>query len=436
MERKRHLWPRKSWHLPVDKTTGQAAWMLIAIGASGFLNYAANIGVGKLLGPAKYGVYASLLAIFLIFYALIGIIQTTVASHVSHVLATDPRSGIRLLLKHLLGRLLPLGLLGAFAFALVSPALARFLHIASLSPVIIVGCSLVPAVGLPVVCGILQGQQRFGVLGGLMILAAGLRLVLSLGLIYAGFDVAGAVASLPLHLLCPFALGLVALTRTSSCCGEIDVDLELGAMYRSSLYISASSISFMILTNMDMIVVKSLSAPLQAGYYAAIANLGKIVLHLPDAVTALLLPKASQRYAMKRSSRDLLRISLMAVGLMCGGVILFFWLFPSFTVGLLFGQEYLAGTYLLGPYGLAMGFYVLAGVWLYYYIAVRDARYSYLLVVGVVVQAALLGICRANLSSVVLALLCTSLLLFLSGEILLRFPRSPLQAEPGPVSES
>jgi O-antigen/teichoic acid export membrane protein len=393
--------------------------MFAALLVAGFLHYASNVVVGKLLGPEKYGIYAALLAIFLILYALVAIIQTTVAGHVSHLLVTEPRDGTGPLLKHLLSRLLPLGLSGGLVFALMSPAIAHFLHIPSLHSVIILGLSLVPIVGLPIVCGIVQGQQRFGVLGGLMILAAVLRLGFSLGLIYGGFDVAGAVASLPLHLLCTFAVGLVFL-GCSSPQEEKDVDLKLTAMYRSSLYVSVSSVCFMILSNLDMVVVKSVFAPLEAGYYAAIANLGKVVLHLPDAVTGLLLPKASRRHAMQRSSTRLLRLSLMAVGSICGVVTLFFWLFPSLTIGLLFGEEFLGRAYLLGPYGVAITFYALTGVWLYYYIAVRNPRYTYLLMIGVLAQAICLGIAGARLSLVVLALLCTSILLFVAGEALLR----------------
>lgn len=146
--------------------------------------------------------------------------------------------------------------------------------------------------------------------------------------------------------------------------------------------------------------------------------MGKLTLY-PSVVAVLLMPKAAEQHARGQSTTGLVRMSLLAVGLLGGCITVTFFLFPSFIVSTLFGKQYLAKSSLLGFYGLAMTFYSLVNVWLFYFLAIEDHRYGYMLLFGTILLIASLALLGSNLTQVVIILVGIGIILYLSGEALL-----------------
>ena len=165
-------------------------------------------------------------------------------------------------------------------------------------------------------------------------------------------------------------------------------------------------------------MVKSRFPANEAGLYSAVATLGKLTL-FPSVLAALLMPKATEQHARGRSSIGLLRKSLLAVGLLCGGITVAFFLFPTPIVGTFFGEQYLDHASLLGLYALAMMLYALVNVWRIYYLAVDEKRFAYVLLIGAVLLVALLALSAPDLTEVVVILVGVGSVLYLGGELLL-----------------
>jgi O-antigen/teichoic acid export membrane protein len=400
------------------ETLRQGGWLLVASVVAGVLFYFSNVFVGRMLGPADYGIFVSLNSLSLILGVVAGVVQTIVTNYVAHLWSQGAVAEIGALSIHLLKRLLPWGIGGAFSLSLASRPLAAFLQIPSLLPIIVLGLFLVPMAVLPVVYGVLQGLQRFSALGGTLISVAVFRLIAAVGLIGLGLGATGAVASLPLSSLGAFVLGMYFLGDVLRQ-RERRVTPEMSGLFEYSLHAALAIISFAILINSDVIMVKSRFSPTEAGGYSAISTLGKTIFWLSSAVGMLLLPKATEQYARGRSAMGMLCKSLLAVGLLCGGTTAIFLLFPTLIVGILFGKQYLMSASLLGLYGLAMTFYSLVNVWLIYCLAVKDKRYTYFLVIGAISLVVLLGTNSSDLKSVVTVLIGVGVVLCLSGWLLL-----------------
>jgi O-antigen/teichoic acid export membrane protein len=388
--------------------------MLIATVIAGILNYLSNVFVGRMLGPADYSVFASLLSLSMILTVVTGVVQTVVTNYVARLRSRGAMSEVGTLTAYLLRRLLPWGIGGALVLSLVSKPLAAFLQMPSLWPVVVIGTFLIPTAVLPAVNGVLRGLQRFGALGGTQISAAVFRLTAAVGLIGLGLGATGAVASLPFAGLGAFALGMFFLSDVLRQRRE-GAAPELSGLFEYSFHAALATICFAVLTHSDVIMVKSRFPPTDAGLYSAVTTLGKTVFWLSGAVVMLLLPKATELHARGRSVVGLVRKSLLSVILLCGGVTTVFFLFPSLIVGTFFGEQYLANASLLGLYGLAMTFYSLANVWLFYFLAVQEKRYSYVLLAGAILQVVLLTILPLNLTTVVGVLLGVGVCLFVTG---------------------
>lgn len=400
---------------PLD-TLRQGGWMLVATGVTGVSNYLSNVFVGRMLGPADYGIFTSLLSFSIIAGAFAGVVQTSVTYFVARLRGKGNTAEIGALLVYLLKRLLLWGAVGAAVLSLCSKPLGTFLQISPLS-ITITCLSLIPTAVLPVVNGVLGGLQRFGALGGVLIGVAVFRLAAVVGLIALELGVIGAVASLPLSSLAAFVLGMFFLgdvLRKREGTRERGID----GLLEYSAHVALVMICFSVLTYIDIIVVKSRFSPAEAGLYSAVATLGKLNL-FPSVIATVLMAKATERHARGRSTTASLRKTLLAVGLLCGGITVALFAFSTPIVGTFFGEQYLACASLLGLYAFAMMLYSLVNVWMVYYLAVNEKRYAYVLLIGTVLLIALLALFASDLAQVVVILVGVGIVQCLGGELLL-----------------
>lgn len=400
------------------ETLRQGSWMLAATIIAGGLNYLANAAVGRLLGPADYSIYASMLSLTLVLGAVTAIIQTVTTNYIARLRAAGRTEDVGAILSYMLRRLLPWGAFGVALMWLLGYPLADLLQLPSAVPVWVMGTVMLPIVALPVIQGGARGLERYSVFGSILIGMSLLRLGIGVGLVMIGWGAVGAVASLPLSNLGALALGLVWLVDVFRSRNR-EFRPERSNVLTYTLYVAVGMTAFTVLTNMDVVIVKSNFIPAEAGLYSAVATTGKIALYLPAAVATLLLPKVAIRNANGESTTLLLYKSLGVVGGLCGAVALVFFLFASPVVRLLFGAPYLSQARLLGPYGLAMTLYALCNIWLAYYLALQQRHYSYALLGVAIVQAILLSASSSNLFEAVAILIGGGVILNLLGVWLL-----------------
>jgi O-antigen/teichoic acid export membrane protein len=392
----------------------QGAWMFATTMIGGSLHYLANAAVGRMLHPADYSAYASMLSLTLNLGAVTTVIETVATNYVARLRAAGRMEDVGALLLYLLRQLLPWGALGVMLLWLLGHPLAGVLRLPSATPVWVMAIGLVPIVALPVLQGGLRGLEWFRAYGINVIGLAALRLGIGVGLILVGWGAVGAVASLPLSNLGTLILALICLASILRSRNRT-YRPDLSGILRYASYAVVGLFAFTALTNMDVIVVKSRFAPDQAGLYSAIATIGKITLYLPLAAATLLLPRVAVLNAHRECTAHLLRKTLWIVGGLCGIVTLAFFFYPSHIVRLLFGAGYLTWASLLGPYGLAMTFYSLGNVWLAYYLALEARRYPYALLGIATVQAVMLFALPLSLPQIVTVLIGGGVVLNLLG---------------------
>jgi O-antigen/teichoic acid export membrane protein len=400
-------------------TLWQGSWMLTAIVASGIINYLSNVIVGRMLGPVEYGIFASMVSLSVILNTISGVAQTVITNYVARLRSSGAMDGVGALLFYLLKWLFLLGVSGMLVLLLCSAPLATMLQLPSAAPVVVMSLFLIPTALLPVPLGVQRGLQRFGAFGGTLFSSAIFRLAAVAGSIALGLSATGAVAALPISSLAAFGLGMVLLSDVLRR-RKTEAGPRLDRVFSYSTNTLLALVCFAVLTNGDVILVKSRFAPTEAGLYSAIAVLGKTTLWLSGAVAALLLPKTVERHARRLVSIDILRTSLLVVGGLCGGVTAIFFLFSSIIVSTLFGGQFLGQASLLGLYGLAMTLYSLVSVWMTYFLAIQEKVYAYFLFINVVLVGVFM-LFSFDLNQLVLWLIGVGIELNISAGVLLYF---------------
>jgi O-antigen/teichoic acid export membrane protein len=174
------------------------------------------------------------------------------------------------------------------------------------------------------------------------------------------------------------------------------------------------------LTNIDVMIIKHYFAPAEAGQYAAASVLAKIILFFPAAITAVLFPKAAERFALQQDSSRIARQAALAVGGLCGSLAVVYFLIPNLLIRLLFGQGYENAVPLAGPFGVTMALYALVTLQMTYYLSIHKKRYIPILAGSTILLAIALVLFHNSLLEVIIIQLVNAAALLVVGELILR----------------
>ena len=115
-------------------------------------------------------------------------------------------------------------------------------------------------------------------------------------------------------------------------------------VYHYFLPVGITLLCFMILTNVDLILVKHFFTPIEAGYYSIAQMVGKIILFLPIPVVMVMFPKLvchCRGQGQAQESLSILKQSLMIALLFSAlGRSFVGFLFPSLIIRILSGKVY------------------------------------------------------------------------------------------------
>lgn len=262
------------------------ALMAVGLGLGNAVNYAYNIAMSRLLGPASYGALAALLALVLIGSVPGLALQAVVARH--SALRAGDRAALAGLWSGVLAATLLFGAALGVAGVAAAPAVGAFLHLGSLGPSLWLAATLVPLPALFAVQGMLQGSERFGALAAVMTLNAAGKLAAGLGMVLLGGGIAAALSGVVAGEALALLAGLAAVRPS----------LGLGAARRRSAGLArevwqagAALLGLLLLTNLDTPLARHYLDAHDAGLYAAGAIMAKIAFWGPQFVGMVVFPR-------------------------------------------------------------------------------------------------------------------------------------------------
>ena len=396
----------------LDDFTKHIGFVFIATLVVNLCNYLFHIFMSRTLGPTDYGIMVSLFSVVMIISVPAGVLQTVTTKYISNFKAKGELAKVKILLHRLITRVSLFGIGGFILFILLSGHIASFLHIPSRLPIVLVAVALVLGIICPVLLGTLQGLQKFVYFGTDMMIGGIGKLFFGILLVYVGLKVNGALLGLAMGSLAAFLFAIFPLRRQFAF-DQTDCEINLSPIYGYFFPVAAMLLCFTLLTNIDLVLVRHFFEPSQAGHYAAASIVAKIILFLPGAIAMVMFPKTSELHALSQESKPVLKKSLLYTALLSGSVLLLYLAVPSLIVKSLFGSQYIPSIPLIGIFGLAMLFFSLTNILLFYQISVHQLKFLKILVVATIVEVALIFLFHASLIQVILILAVVSLSLFL-----------------------
>lgn len=381
--------------------------MVLGSNAVNFLNYIYHLIVGRLLGPAFYGELASLISMI----GLLGIIPGSLSLVIiKYVSSAKNEKEVAVLISWLKRKILLASLLFFVGIIVVSPFILSFLHINKLSYILLIAVSSLFSIQSLLNRSILQGLLKFKEMVLSVLLENSAKLVMSVVLVYLGFRVGGAVLAFAIAAILGWYITNFYLKDNAK--GKDNFTLDIKPMLLFTIPVLVQSFATTSLYSADVILVKHFFSSHEAGIYASLSTLGKIIFFGTGPIGSVMFPLVSQRKARKQSYKKIFILSFFGTGILASGVLLIYWLFPEFAIRLLYGGAYIEAKDLLVWFGIFISLFTLAFLLISYCLSLGKTTVVIFPAIAAIAQIIAIFLFHETIFTVILiSIIVTALLL-------------------------
>nr|WP_321413552.1 oligosaccharide flippase family protein [uncultured Allomuricauda sp.] len=400
------------------RVSPQQLFMLSALLVNGG-NYIYNLLLGRILGPEAFA-DAALLVTLLLVLSFLGMTFQLVTAKFVAALPSEQWEAFR----NRIGvfALLIGCLLGAVVF-FSAPFLQQLLNTENALMFQIFGFGVPLYFVMSVNRGQYQGEESFINLSISYQLEMWGRLGITLLAFLIVHDHFGALVSF--GILGSLALGLFPFKKLRlNVSKKKTTDLEWGKVRTFMLITACYELTQIIINNSDIILVKHFFQAQEAGLYASLALIGRVVYFVAWMFVMLLLPTVVRLKKEGKPTGHILLKYVGYIGLLSFVIVVVCAVFPELIITLLFGNAYLSMASLLWQYALATSLFAVANIFTYYFLSLDQYKPILFSAMLGISQIILILLFNSSLAMVVqlqilmmLVLLVLQILYFLSNRV-------------------
>lgn len=382
--------------------------LLSGSGLNTAINLAYNIAVARYLGPKGFGHATVIYTILVLLSAVTLAFQIIASKIVAQQESAEAKSAVYRLFHRASWAC---AIFVAICLVIFQRGIADYLNLPAASLVSIIAIGAAFYVPLGARRGYIQGTCGFRSLAANLVIEQAVRLLGSLALIRIGWGLYGVIAANSAAIAIAYYTARVKLT------GRVPVPIRYSHAVHETFQAAIFFAGQMIINNGGIVLVNHFFLAREAGFYAAVAMVGRVIFSFSQAVVNSTFPLVAGTSNEER--RDL-RVIATALALVLGvgaAISIALCIAPAELWTHLFGADFaIAGRYnlpyLLALYALATVIYSLAGVIITFEMSYKIANTSW---VQLAFSGVLLGsICvfHSSLHEVVLVQLVLMILLF------------------------
>lgn len=328
-------------------------------------NYLYNLILGRLLGPEQFS-DAAVLITFLLVLSFVAMTFQLATAKFSVTLTKEllPRFISNM---HAYGILI--GMITGILTIVFASQLQALFHTSSSGMFTVFGIGIPLYFMMSINRGVFQGNKKFKMLSITYQLEMLSRLVITLGLIIL-FDIKSSIV-IAIGILLSFGFGLIPFEFKKISFKRLGITYAKETKQIRNFFIITAfyELTQIIINNSDILLVKHYFDAWDAGLYASLALIGRIVYFIAWMFVMLLLPTVVQLRKEGKETAPILFKYIGYIGCVALVIIGVSAAFPEMAIQLLFGEQYLDVAPLLWKYALATGLFAIANIFAYYYLS-------------------------------------------------------------------
>ncbi|EAR11958.1 capsular polysaccharide biosynthesis protein [Polaribacter irgensii 23-P] len=328
-------------------------------------NYLYNLVLARILGPSKFADVVVLIT-FLLTLSFIAMTFQLVTAKFSILFSSK---AFQIFVSIMYRSAMILGIFIGILIMLFSNELQELLITSSASMFVIFGIGVPLYFVMSINRGIFQGKKQFQYLSITYLTEMLSRLLITFGLVFI-FDMKSA-AIIAFGIVISFGFGMLPFKYKAF---NIAIKLRLQRVKRSQikhffLLTAFYELTQIIINNSDVLLVKHYFEPYNAGLYASLALIGRVVYFVAWMFVMLLLPQVIELKKEGKSTHVVLFKYIGYITFLSCCIVLSCFCYPETIVYLLFGDNYLEISPLLWKYALATSLFAVSNIFAYYYLS-------------------------------------------------------------------
>ena len=342
---------------------GGSMVMLISSAMVGGINLLYNILIARWLGAVQFGHAAAVYTLLMLLSSVTLAFQLVCSKFVAQSQALEAKAGVYVSLHRSSWKV---GTILGVLLVLASSAVSSYLKLPTRTYIILLGVGTALYVPLGVRRGLLQGMYDFRRLAENFVVEVLVKLVGAILLLVLGWGVTGVIAAVTA------SLGVAYLMAYPQKDLRVATKPDLPASFWEGMQAAVFFVGQVIINNVDIVLVKHFFSAGEAGLYAAVALVGRVVYMLSWSVVSSMFPVSAGARSDERGGRMVLTTTFLLVLLITTLFLFGLWLAPNALWKFLLGAGFppLGGrspyTSLLLLYAAATGVYSLAVVLMTY----------------------------------------------------------------------
>lgn len=381
--------------------------MIVGSNAVNFLNYIYHLIMVKLLSPTNYGELAALLSLSGLIGMIPGSLGLVIIKFVSSSKTTVDISRI-------ISWFNPRLFLGSFfifiTITIFSSFISTFLNIKNPALIILIGLTLIFSLPSLLYKSVLQGVLRFPQTVATYFVENGIKLIMGAILVYLGFSVLGATAGLVTASFIGWCLSRFFIRDFIK---KVNAKIDIMPMFSFTVPVLIQNIATTFLFTSDLILVKHFFSPHDAGLYAVISTLGKIILFGTGPIGTVMFPLVSQRKARGQSFQKIFLLSLVLTLAIATFVLLTYYFFPQLVIRLLNASYIEASPYLFW-YGIFITLFTIALLFISFYLSLGKTKVVIFPLLASILQIAGIWFFHSTIMMVIAVSIAVTFLLLVS----------------------
>lgn len=389
---------------------------VFALTINSFFNIAFNIYLGRILDIKDFGIVT--LVISLLSFA--NIIFIGLSATVSHTVAFLQSSKKEKAIFNFYEVTKRNGLIVSLAFSIIwilfSEQISRFFNIDSCLPILL----FVPVFSLGTILstnrGYLQGQFSFFKAGSLSVIEALGKFLAAIIFVFLGLN-SWTYLPVPISVMIAFLFS-VALTRKEINAIKSTDNFKLP--FPSEFFFSSviSRLATIIFLGLDFILIKHFLNPEEAGYYALLSLVGKMIFFMGEISSIFTIPLVGRDVGGGKNPRKTFSVIFAFTSLftILGVVILGF--FGKYTVPFIFGRQTYEIVRFLPVYTIALAGFTIANAISTYHLAKKEYIFPVTSIINSAITVAGMIIYHDSLDQIVQVLFITSIINIFSISVL------------------
>lgn len=397
---------------------------LIFVGSmtANVLSFAFNLFMSRNLAISEYGTLVSLLSIITLFSIPAAALTPTIITVAGKYFATKEYSSLHDFHNKMLRFLLVFGLMFILLPIIFSKQIGSFLHIDNSLLLLFTGIGILLAYLGTLYNSFLQAKLAFGFLSFSTALSAIVKLTLGIAVILLGFGVNGAIVTYLVSFSFSVIVGILVLRKFLFAANSKNTKIMYKQLISYGIPSAVVVFSLNSFVSTDVILVKHLFSEQQAGLYAGLSLIGRVIFYATAPIGTVMFPVLVNRFNTKKRLNHILFYSIALVGLASLMVNVFYFIFPHFVI-LLFlkNNAYLAMVPYLGRFGLFITIYSMLSLLTYYFLSIKQTKISYILFFGAAMQAVLMYFFHGDIGQIINISIVATGILFLAFLIYFKF---------------